>query len=47
MTAYIARNATETIGLIRTEADEKLTDWVKGLADEYLPIEAHVYDLGP
>ena len=46
MTAYIARNATETIGLIKTQADEALTDWVQNLADEYLPIKAHVYELG-
>ncbi|KAH8172477.1 peptidase family m28 domain-containing protein [Sarocladium implicatum] len=47
MTAFVARNATETIGLIRTEANEDLTDWVQTLATEYLPIEAHIYDLGP
>ncbi|KAH8645776.1 peptidase [Xylariales sp. PMI_506] len=47
MTAYIARDANESIGFIRTQADSALTDWAVGLATEYISIPAKVYDLGP
>lgn len=47
MTAYIARNATESIGLIRTQADSDLTDWLHKLGKEYISIPTEVYDLGP
>lgn len=45
MTAFIAKNATESIGLIETEADPPLTKWVLGLAKEYIGIHAEVYRL--
>ncbi|CAK7231219.1 hypothetical protein SCUCBS95973_007837 [Sporothrix curviconia] len=46
MTAFIARNATESIGLIKTKADEALTNWTQDLAKEYISIPVEVYDLG-
>lgn len=45
MTAFIARNATETIGFIGSAADEKLTKWLLGLAKEYISIPADVFEL--
>jgi hypothetical protein len=45
MTAFIARNATETIGFIKTEADEALTQWAVNLSKEYISIPTHVYEL--
>lgn len=45
MTAFIARNATETIGFIETEADAPLTSWAAALASEYVSIPANVYKL--
>ena len=45
MTAFIGRNATESIGFIKTEADAALTDWAKNLSKEYVAIPAHVYEL--
>jgi bacterial leucyl aminopeptidase len=47
MTAFIARNATESIGFIKTEADEALTQWAVNLSKEYISIPTHVYELGP
>ncbi|KAI0975639.1 peptidase family M28 [Xylaria arbuscula] len=47
MTAYIARNATESIGLIKTEADDALTSWVLSLGKEYSSIATAVYGLFP
>lgn len=45
MTAFIARNATETIGFISTEADAVLTNWAANLSNKYVSIPAKVYDL--
>ncbi|KAL7944982.1 hypothetical protein V8C42DRAFT_324235 [Trichoderma barbatum] len=45
MTAFIARNATESIGFIETEADAPLTSWAAALANEYISIPANVYKL--
>lgn len=47
MTAYIKHNTTESIGIIRTQADDVLTDWVAKLAKEYSPLKVDVFDLGP
>ena len=47
MTAFIARNATETIGFISTQADEALTNWTAKLSKEYISIPAEIYELGP
>ena len=47
MTAFIARNATETIAMVRTKADEPLTNWTINLSKEYISIPAAVFDLGP
>lgn len=46
MTAYIRHNTTESIGIIRTEADDVLTDWVAKLAKEYSKLNVDIYDLG-
>ncbi|KAI0394537.1 peptidase family M28 [Xylariaceae sp. FL0594] len=46
MTAYVARNATESIGLIKTQADDALTSWILDLSKEYISIPSHVYGLG-
>lgn len=47
MTAFIAKNATESIGFISTQADDELTKWAVELSKEYLSIPTHVYELGP
>ncbi|KAF7541620.1 hypothetical protein G7054_g411 [Neopestalotiopsis clavispora] len=47
MTAYIGRNATESIGFIKTQADGPLTEWAHKLAKEYISIASDVYELGP
>ncbi|KAI0423869.1 peptidase family M28 [Xylaria sp. FL1042] len=48
MTAYVARNSTpESIGLIKTEADDALTSWVLSLSKEYISIPSAVYSLFP
>ncbi|KAG5982550.1 hypothetical protein E4U55_001737 [Claviceps digitariae] len=45
MTAFVARNATESIGFIETQADAPLTKWASDLANEYLSIPAKIYKL--
>lgn len=45
MTAFIAANATESIGFVKTESDEALTEWAVKLSTEYVAIPAHVYSL--
>jgi leucyl aminopeptidase len=45
MTAFIARNATESIGFIKTQADAPLTDWLVNLSKEYISIPAKIYEL--
>ncbi|EGX88962.1 peptidase [Cordyceps militaris CM01] len=45
MTAFIAKNATESIGIIETSADKPLTKWVLDLAKEYSKIESAIYQL--
>lgn len=45
MTAFVARNATESMGFIETEADAPLTEWALELAKEYISIPTDVYTL--
>lgn len=45
MTAFIAKNSTETIAFIKTEADEALTEWMVRLSKEYISIPTHIYEL--
>lgn len=45
MTAFVARNATEEIGFIESEADSELTKWAVKLAKEYCSIPAKVHTL--
>ncbi|GKT41173.1 leucine aminopeptidase 1 [Colletotrichum spaethianum] len=47
MTAFIARNATESIGFIKTDADAPLTKWAVDLSEEYINITTSVYELMP
>ncbi|ROV90373.1 hypothetical protein VMCG_09722 [Cytospora schulzeri] len=47
MTAFIARNATESIGFIKTNADPPLTKWAVELSTEYISIPTSVYELDP
>ncbi|KAI7773361.1 hypothetical protein LA080_011110 [Diaporthe eres] len=48
MTAFIARNATESIGFIKTDADAPLTKWAVELSTEYITsIPTSVYELMP
>ncbi|KAL3421396.1 Leucine aminopeptidase 1-like protein 4 [Phlyctema vagabunda] len=47
MTAFIAKNATESIGFITTQADAALTNWTLALSKEYVSIPAYLYELGP
>jgi leucyl aminopeptidase len=46
MTAFIARNATETIGFIKTQADAALTEWLVKLSKEYISVPADIYEIG-
>lgn len=45
MTAFIARNATESIGFIKTQADGALTEWLLKLSKEYVSIPAGIFEL--
>jgi leucyl aminopeptidase len=45
MTAFIAKNATESIGFIETSADAPLTQWALELAREYSDIRSDIYKL--
>ncbi|KUI64257.1 Leucine aminopeptidase 1 [Cytospora mali] len=47
MTAFIGRNATESIGFIKTNADPPLTKWAVELSTEYISIPTSVYELDP
>lgn len=47
MTAYVSRNATESIGFIKTDADAALTKWAVDLSTEYISIPTSVYELFP
>lgn len=47
MTAFIAKNATESIGFIKTDADAPLTKWAVDLSTEYISIPTSVYELMP
>lgn len=47
MTAFIARNSTESIGFISTQADSALTNWTVNLSKQYISIPTEVYELGP
>jgi len=46
MTAFVARNANETLGILSTQADPALTNWTVKLANEYISIPTKVYELG-
>lgn len=45
MTAFIASNSSEAVGVIGTGGDEGLTQWTADLAKEYSPIPAKFYEL--
>ncbi|KAF2669485.1 Zn-dependent exopeptidase [Microthyrium microscopicum] len=45
MTAYIARNSTEKMSFLKTEADKSLTDWVLDLSKEYIDLPSGIYEL--
>jgi leucyl aminopeptidase len=45
MTAYVGRNATESIGFISTQADAALTNWTLNLSKEYVSIPAKIFEL--
>lgn len=45
MTAFVARNATESIVFIETQSDEALNQWALGLAKEYISIPAEIHKL--
>lgn len=45
MVAFLARNSTESIGLIDSNADAALVNWTVSLAKEYSEIPAKVYTL--
>ena len=46
MTAFIHSNATESITLVKTEADPELTEWCAKLAREYISLPVQVAELG-
>jgi leucyl aminopeptidase len=45
MTAFIARNVTESIGFISTQADAALTNWTVKLGKEYVSIPVDIFEL--
>ncbi|KAJ5085262.1 Zn-dependent exopeptidase [Penicillium argentinense] len=45
MTAFIGRNATDTIGFIHTESEEELTKWAVSLSKKYISIPTKAYDM--
>jgi hypothetical protein len=47
MTAFIHKNATESIYFVSTQADKDLTNWCADLAREYSSLEVGVEELGP
>ncbi|WRT64463.1 uncharacterized protein IL334_001395 [Kwoniella shivajii] len=47
MTAFVARNTTPHIVLLENDADDKLTNWVIKLAEEYVDLPVNVSTLGP
>ncbi|KAG8162487.1 hypothetical protein KVR01_008252 [Diaporthe batatas] len=48
MTGFVGRNATESIGFIKTDADAPLTKWAVELSTEYITsIPTSVYELFP
>ena len=44
MTAFVARNSTESIDFIKTLADEALTEWAVNLSKEYISIPTDVHE---
>nr|XP_031858973.1 uncharacterized protein CI109_005641 [Kwoniella shandongensis]KAA5526045.1 hypothetical protein CI109_005641 [Kwoniella shandongensis] len=46
MVAWIAKNATESITLVKTEADMPLTNWVAKLSKEYIDLPIKIRELG-
>ncbi|TQS32721.1 hypothetical protein Golomagni_06956, partial [Golovinomyces magnicellulatus] len=47
MTAFVAKNTTESISLIETDADADLTKWLASLIKEYSSIPVGVHKLSP
>ncbi|KAK0710174.1 hypothetical protein B0T26DRAFT_652514 [Lasiosphaeria miniovina] len=47
MTAFVARNTTESIAMVSTQADSALTNWTVELGKEYISIPIDVFELGP
>ena len=47
MVAYVARNTTETVGFVSTQADAALTNWTVKLGEEYISLPAKIYELDP
>jgi hypothetical protein len=45
MTAFVARNVTESISFIITDSDKNLTNWAASVVDEYLSIPAMINEL--
>lgn len=43
----MARNATESIRFIRTQADTALTDWSLALSKVYISVPADIYKFRP
>ncbi|KAK3995207.1 leucine aminopeptidase 1 [Cladorrhinum sp. PSN332] len=43
--SFIGRNATESIGLVATQADAPLTNWTIQLSKEYISIPAKIYEM--
>lgn len=47
MTAFIAKNATETICFLKNDADAPLTKWAVDLSTHYISIPTSVSELMP
>lgn len=46
MTAFIAHNSTEKVAIIKSEADEPLSNWALDLAKEYMSIDSGIFGWG-
>lgn len=47
MVAFVAKNSTESIVLVKTRADDPLTQWIAGLGEEYTSLPSLITEIDP
>lgn len=47
MVAFVAKNSTESIDLIKTKADDPLTEWIAALGEEYTSLPSLMTEIDP